>query len=112
MSERLLDYDPFTGEWVTFDYNHSDDSFTIAHHQDTTRIIEDNKQAKLDTDAHKRQAGNDWAHYAKVPNIVIMEWLQKHGVDFFNRDHWPKVMSLINSREYADLRRTSYFHDR
>ena len=110
--QRLLDVNPLTGEWITFDYNHAEDTFTIGHHQDTTPIIEENKKAILEIDHHKFQAKNEWAHYAKVPNIVILEWKQKYGVDFFNRDDWPRVMKLINSREYADLKRTTYKHDR
>jgi hypothetical protein len=97
---------------VTFEYDHSGDKFVIGHHQDCTAIIDDNKKALLDVDSHRKQSQNDWAHYAKVPNIVIMEWRQKYGVDFFNRDHWPRVMALVNSRDYQYLKRTTYHHDR
>ena len=109
---RLLDFNPLTGESVTFRYDHATDQFIIGHHQDTTAVVEDNQAAMLDIDAHRRQAKNDWAHYAKIHNVVIMKWKQDHGVDFFDRNHWSKVMSLLNSPDYRYLKRTSYFHDR
>lgn len=108
---RLVDdYDPITGMWVTFEYDHSEDKFIIGHHQDTTAIIESNRQALLDTDSHRRQAKNEWAHYARIPNIVILEWRQKYGVDFFNLDHGKRVMQLLESPEYKDCKRTTYKH--
>lgn len=109
---RLADWDPFTGEGIRVGWDHANDQMIVEHFQDTTAIIEDNKRALLKDEAHRKQAENDWAHYAKVPNIVIMKWKQELGVDFFNRDHWPKVMSLLNSPEYRYLKRTTYFHDR
>ena len=110
--QRILDVNPLTGEWITFDYEADGDKVTVGHWQDTTKIIEDNKRAMLDVDSHRKQAKNEWALYARIPNIVIMEWKQKYGVDFFNKDHWKRVMQLINSPDYKDLKRTTYFHDR
>ena len=97
---------------VTFDYNEADDSITIGHHQDAETIIESNKWALQDLDQHKRAAKSEWAHYAKIPEIVIMEWKTKHGVDFWNPDHWQRCMELINSPDYKFLKRTHYHHDR
>lgn len=110
--QRILDVNPLTGEWITFDYNEDGDQVTIGHHQDCTAIIEDNKLASLDIDSHRKQSKNEWALYARVPNIVVMEWRQKFGVDFFNRNHWKRVLKLINSPDYKDLKRTTYHHDR
>src|SRR6478609_1090617 len=109
---RFVDFDPISGITTTFTYDHTCDQFTIAHSQDTTAIQESNRLAQLDIDAHRAQAKNDWSLYAKVPNIVIMEWRQKFGVDFFNPDHWPQAMKLINSPDYRDVKRTTYHHDR
>ena len=108
----ILDFNPFTGETVTFDYHHSDDTFTIGHHQDCEPIMDANKRARIEIDA-KQQMANDWVHYASVPNILIMKWKQEHGVDFFNPEHWPRVMALINSRDYREgVKSTTIHHDR
>jgi hypothetical protein len=109
---RFVDYDPISGIETRFTYDHTSDQFTISHHQDTTAIQESNRLAQLDVESHRKQAKNDWSLYARVPNIVILEWRQKYGVDFYNQDHWPQVMRLINSPDYRDVKRTTYFHDR
>ena len=109
---EIIDVDPISGITTTFSYDHANDQFTVGYFQDTTAIQESNKLAQLDIDSHRKQAKNNWNLYARVPNIVIMEWKRKYGVDFFNRDHWPRVMKLINSRDYADVKRTTYYHDR
>lgn len=108
----ILDYNPFTGETVTFEYNHANDSVTIGHHQDCSGIIDANKRARIEIDA-KKQMANDWIHYASIPNILILKWKREHNVDFFNPDDWPKVMALINSRDYRDgVKATTITHDR
>ena len=108
--ERILDYNPLTGMTVTFQVK--DDNVVITHKQDATPIIEDNKWALLDIDTHRKQAKNDWAHYAKIPEIVQMEWKVKYGVDFMDSNHWPKVLKLLEDPEYKYLKRTTYKHDR
>lgn len=108
----IIDYNPITGESVSFEYDHANDEIRIGHHQDCTNIIEENKYQRLHSDA-KAQIKNDWVKYASVPNILILKWRQEHGVDFFNPDHWPKVMELINSRDYAyGVKCTELHHDR
>ena len=108
---QILDHDPLSGMTVTMDYNHSTDELIIKHEQDTTHIIEANKRSLIESD-HRAQMRNDWIRYARVPDIVIMEWKTKFGVDFFNNEHWPRVMKLINSPEYRDLKASTIYHDR
>lgn len=108
---QLLDYNPLTRMTVTMDYNHSTDELVIKHEQDTSHIIDDNKRMVIEGD-HSAQMRNDWIKYARVPDIVIMEWRTKYGVDFFNREHWPRVMKLINSPDYRDVKTSAIHHDR
>lgn len=112
MTERVVDYNPLTGETVLFKFNDAEDSFTLVHQQDVEPILEANKSAMLDSDAHRRQSKNEWAHYASVPNIVQLIWLQQYGVNFNDKNHWPKVMKLLNDPEWRYLKRTTYTHDR
>ena len=42
-------------------------------------------------------ADRSFRKIASVPASVILEWLTKHGVDFYNEDHWPAVMKLLRS---------------
>lgn len=108
---RLLDFNPLTNEWIEFSYNHTDDTFTIAHKQDCTAIIEDNKRAMIEAD-HRAQMQGDFIHYARVPNIVQMNWWKDHGVAMWDRNDKKKVMSLLNSKDYIYLKRTPIIHDR
>ena len=100
---RLVDFNPLTGERITFRYNHADDTFTVEHSQDCTDIIEWNKRQQIEAN-HSRQRANDWVLAARVPNVVIMNWRTEHGVDFFNKDHDEKVKDLLNSPDYEYLR--------
>jgi hypothetical protein len=107
----LIDYNPITGESVTMDWNDADGTFVIGHHQDCTPVIEENKRRILEgNSAAEVKAG--WLKYASIPNIVVLKWKQEHGVDFFDQNHWPKVMGLLNSREYRYLKCTTLNHDR
>lgn len=106
----LLDYNPLTGETVTFDAN-GDGSYTIGTHQDVSPVLELNKRQALENDA-KGQVRKGWLKYASVPNILIMKWKLELGLDFFDENHWPKIMALINSPEYRFLKTTELMHDR
>lgn len=63
----------------------------------------------VDDDQTKRGIGKDFWKYASVPNIVIMEMKSKHGVDFFDKNDWPKVLELLNT-EYSRFKTTSKVH--
>lgn len=108
---RLIDYNPLTGEQVTFSYDHANDQFQIGHIQDCTPIIEDNKRAIIEND-HQKQVKKGRVHYARIPNVVIMKWKQELGVDVFNRNHKKKVMQLLEDPDWKYLKRTTITHDR
>ncbi len=102
---RLLDYNPITGESIRFNYDHANDQFTVIHEQDCSAIIEDNKRAMIEAD-HRHQLKNDWVHVARIPNVVAMNWMTELGVNIFDRAHDRKVNQLLDSREWAFLKRT------
>jgi len=109
---KEIDYDPFTGLTTTFEYDHASDQTYIGYHQDASAILEANRLDRLDEEAHRRGAKEEWARYARVPVIVQMEWLTKYGVNFANPDHKKGWMKLLNSPDYAYCKTTSYHHDR
>lgn len=111
MAERILDFDPLTGETTTFEY-HADDSFTIGYLQDVEPLIERNKKLAADPDYGKSGIKQNWMHYASIPPVIIMKWKNELGVDLFNKNHEKRVMELINSPEYQYLRVTNYHHDK
>ncbi len=105
----VLDYNPFTGERVLFDYDAHEDRMVLTHQQDVRRELAFSHAKAVDDSATKRGIKEDLWHYARVPNIVIMEMKNKHGVDFFDRNDRRRVFELLNT-EYAHCKTTDKHH--
>lgn len=72
------------------------------------------EQANLQSvlDANKRAANSgdldrksEFWHAATIPPIVEIEWLTKYGVRLNDPNHGPAIKRLLNSSEYAHLKR-------
>ncbi len=109
---RLLEYDPISRTWETFDYAHDTGNVTIGYWQDIEPIIEANKARKLNIDKNKCQDKRDLLHYARVPIVAQYDMLFRHGVRFGDPNHRKKVMQLLNSPEYEYCRISHWKHDR
>lgn len=108
---RLLDYNPLTGESVTFDWNDEEGTFTIGHHCDMQPFLDANERHRIEGDS-KAEIKKGWMKLAAgITNPIILKWRQEHGVDFFNQEHWPRVLELLNSREYRKLKCTDLIHN-
>lgn len=62
-----------------------------------------------DTRAAERDHGpkdDEFRRVASIPVAVQYEWLTKHGVNFWDEDHWPAVMRLLRSPDYRYLATT------
>lgn len=108
--KRLLDYDAQTLTSTFHDYDPLTDTTYIEEVQDVQPILERNKaiqntggKGKL-SDYSRQGIKNSWWHTATIPNGVQMKWRQEHGVDIYNKNHWPKVRQLLNSPDYRYLR--------
>jgi hypothetical protein len=109
MAKQFLDYNPLTGETLYFDYVESEDKMILTHSQDVTRSLELAAALRNDTDATARGIKNDMWRYAHVPNTIIVEMQQKHGVDFFDPNDAKKVFALLNT-EYKQFKTTDKHH--
>ena len=109
MTKLVLDHDPLTGETVYFSFNDHDDQVTITHEQDVTRHLALAHEMANDDQLTKDGIKHDMWKYAHVPNTVIVEMKQKHGVDFFDRNDAPKVFDLLNT-EYKAFKTTTKNH--
>lgn len=105
----LLDHNPLTGEKVFFSFNNHEDQVTITHEQDVTQHLKLAHGLSVDDETTKEGIKNDMWRYAHVPNSVIVEMKQKHGVDFFDRNDAAKVFDLLNT-EYKRFKTTSRHH--
>lgn len=109
MTRRLLDYDPISGMASWFDYD-STDTMYITHEQQVGDIIDQATERRNDRDYSKAGIKEDWWHYARLPNIVIMEMKNKHGIDLMAaKPDWKSALKIIN-REYPHLKTTKGVH--
>ena len=109
-TKRILDYNPLTGERVVFQYDHHADQMTITHEQDVSSILKDAHERAISTDYTRKGMKDELLHYARVPNSVILEMKQKHGVDFFDRSQSRKMFALLNT-EYKQFKTTEKTHN-
>lgn len=75
-------------------------TWRFRYEQDASPILDVNKETQNE-DFDKRA---DMWHAAKIPAVVLMEWLTKHGIQYWNKNHAPGVKRLLNSDEYRHLR--------
>lgn len=97
--KRLLDHDPVTGVTEYFYYDDATDRVHIETVADAGPVIEANKRQY-----NEKQASKDWIKVASIPPAVQMLWLEKYGVNLFNRNHDERVKRLLNDPEWRYLR--------
>jgi len=111
--KRVLDYDPVTRITTTFDYDFDTDT-TILHRSQPGNLVQSlldvNKTLQNEEDYTKQGIKSGWWHYATIPNIVAEDWLNRFGVNIYNKDHEKKVFELLNRPEYRYLKTTTKMH--
>ncbi len=79
-----------------------DGSVDVRHEfHDSSRIIDANKRAQVDT-LNTRMG--DMAKVASIPVSVMYEWLSKYGVNAWKPAHQDAVIKLLNSSDYRYLK--------
>lgn len=71
---------------------------------DVPLILDDNKAAQNESFDRRSEM---W-HAAKIPASVILKWRIENGIDFYDPNHKPAVMRMLNSSEWRHLRRTPF----
>ena len=100
-NERIFDFDPETGLKTWFSANEEDGgTWQFRYEQDASPILDMNKESQ----AEGFDKRSDMWHAAKIPAVVLMEWLTKHGVRYWDKNHSAGVKRLLNSDEYRHLR--------
>lgn len=108
MARHLLDYNPATGEECWFDWT-ADENIVMTHTQPVDEILRQAHYWATKPEKTEHGMDHDLWHYARIPNVVIMEMKQKHGVDFFDENDSAKVLHLINT-EYSQFKTTHKNH--
>ena len=112
MSKRFLDYDPLSGITQWFDYDEATDKATIYSEQDVGDLLDHNKALANSGEYRAEGRRSGWNHLASIPHIIIEKWRNEKGVDVYNKDHMPKVLSLLDDPEYRYLKTTTARHVR
>ena len=77
-------------------------SVQVSYEQtNLSAILDANKAAQNDSFDRKSEM---W-HAAHIPPIIEIEWLTKYGVRLKDPNQGPAVKRLLNSSEYAHLKR-------
>lgn len=105
MTEVLLSTDPLNGAFSTFDYDEGEDRIVIKRYWDEDHIKAILKRNAEDAN-HGTQRG-DMRRAARIPDIVIYQWLNDFGVRIWDKNHQKKVAELLNSNEFYRLRANS-----
>jgi hypothetical protein len=104
MTEYLLDRDPVTGTYETFEYDDVTGNIVIRRWADVEPAIEANKRAHLYGDGK----GKDFWHAASIHVEVANLWKQLYGIDVYKAEHWPAVRRLLNDPDWKHMRPTSF----
>lgn len=109
--KELIDYNPISGLKTYFVCDdHDESNFHIHYEQDVQPIIEHNKRLQNDDSYSTRGKMSGWWHAGNIPEIVILDWRTKYGVDIYNPNHTKYIMKLLRQPEYLYLRATrGYF---
>jgi hypothetical protein len=79
------------------------DDFTVVESQDVAPYLDANKAAYNDG-TNGYTPSRELRHVAEIPFIVALEWMNKFGVNVFDKNHKPAVRRLLNSSDYLYLR--------
>ena len=109
MTRRVLDHDPLSGVTTYFDYT-VEDQMVITHTQDVDHVLDQNHAMRVDEDYSRRGIKQDQWHYARIPDAVQLEMLQKYGVNMMKYPiDWKSVLRCINTH-YPYLKVTDKTH--
>lgn len=104
MTEYLFDRDPMTGIYETFEYDEETGNITIRRYADVQPALDANKSFHLDSDG---KHGDMWLA-ARIPDNIAQDWLVRHGVNAWKKEHWSEVRKLLLDPDWKHLRPTSF----
>jgi len=99
--KRLLDVSA-SGATETYEYDEDGERILVHHQEDPTRFVDHTKRVASEWDGWNADKSRRLA--AHIPDSVVYEWLLKHGVNVFNKNHMGAVARLLDSNEYRYLR--------
>ena len=83
-----------------YSFDQSSGRMGVHYSQPVDKIIRNNQHRRSTEDNSQRRRDGRLYQIAEIPVGIVHEWKVKYGVDVNERDHWPAVMQLIQSRDY------------
>jgi hypothetical protein len=110
--KRLFDHDPQTGVTEIFHYDPMTGDARIETVQDVSPEIELNKALQNNEDYTKHGIKNEMWHYANIPVVIQLQWLQKYGPenDPMKKGNEKLLFRLLNDPEWRHLKTTTKIH--
>lgn len=102
MPRKLISYNPDSGIAAYYEPEGRDGARIIHEYDDVSGILDNNKVNYNHVNGWN--ADRSWHKVATIPLSIINKWLLEDGIDFYNKDHWPKVKAKLNSSEWLYLR--------
>jgi hypothetical protein len=106
----LFDHDPLSGVTTWFDYDNTNQQSSLTYEQDVTPYLEKAAALRQHPERTKRGIKEDFWHYAIVPVGIQYEMLNKHGVNYWDKNDGAKVLKLLNT-EYKRFKVTELEHN-
>lgn len=83
----------------------SADGLVVRHaSEDVESLLDANKRRFNTTPETGTFAGDGFHLAARIPRILIEKWLNEEGINFFDKNDWPKIVAKLNSSEYSYLK--------
>lgn len=105
MSRKFLDYNPDTGLLTTTAFE--DGKSVIKYEQDCQPFWDENARFRANTDLWQKQMKSEdkMVHVAFIPDVVILDMMTKHSVNFYAKEDSQKVLKLLQT-EYQHCKTT------
>lgn len=110
MTKRILDFDPLSGHTTYFEYDHASDRMIITESGNVEQSLERAAALRQNPEYSKRGIKNDFWHFAHVDVMVQYRMLHEDGVNFHDKNDWPRVFQLLNTK-YAKCKTTDGVHN-
>lgn len=88
------------------------DSFKIVRTQDVNRVLDMASAMANDEDYTRIGVKKDMFHYARIPNLILEEMKDKHGVWWEDKnDHKHKKFFRVLNTHYPKFKTTAWNHE-
>jgi hypothetical protein len=103
MSRKILSFDKNKQLLTTTTFE--DGKHVVKYEQELQPYWDENARFRANGDLWAKGMKDGMAHVAFIPDLVILDMLHKHGVNFYAPEDGPKVRKLIET-EYAYCKTT------